>query len=117
MYYAAIAGIIGTLVTYKVMLLFVEITPFFSEMRRLSIYDLINIFLYTAWAPLFEETLFRGYFLEILKSWNNTGALLLSSLLFTLPHLFNTSLISSGAIFLLGTFILIDSIIFGMAYM
>jgi membrane protease YdiL (CAAX protease family) len=120
-FYATMAGIVGCwIIKYLMILKFGERMRFFDEMlKNLSVYDLINILLYTVWAPLIEETLFRGFFLEILKpQWNNTGALLLSSLLFTLPHMAYPSFYSSGILdgLLIVLSILMDSIIFGMAY-
>jgi membrane protease YdiL (CAAX protease family) len=114
MFCAVLAGIGGCWLIYK-------ITRFFGVGPVLpgsSIYELIRIFWIILWAPFVEEALFRGYFLEILKlKWNNIGALLLSSLLFTLPHLFNIKIISLTSILLYGFSIFADSIIFGMVYL
>jgi len=53
-----------------------------------SSYYNLNVFLYVCWSPLIEETLFRGYFLEMLKGpWGVRFSMLFSSLLFVIPHM------------------------------
>ncbi len=114
MFYAVFAGMVGSWLIYIIRRFF-GVGP---ALPASSIYDLIRIFCIILWAPFVEETLYRGYFLEILKlKWNNIGALLLSSILFTLPHLFNIKIISLNTILLYGFSIFADSIIFGMVYL
>ncbi|MBF0559298.1 MAG: CPBP family intramembrane metalloprotease [Nitrospirae bacterium] len=114
MFYAVLTGMVGSWLTYKIRR-HLGVAP---ALPGNSIYDLAKIFIVVLWAPFFEETLFRGYFLEILKlKWNNIGALLLSSFLFTLPHLFNMTLISLYGIMFLGFSMFADSIIFGVVYL
>jgi membrane protease YdiL (CAAX protease family) len=46
-----------------------------------------GVFSATIWGPLLEEILTRGYFFEVLqKKWNTAFALVLSTLLFVVPH-------------------------------
>lgn len=75
-------------------------------------YYYLNLFLITIWSALLEEILNRGYFFEILRvRWGDTQALLLSSIIFVMPHgmwgSFDISLI----------FIFLYSVIFTVIYM
>jgi len=120
MVYIVLAGMVGIWINESLMLLiFGERMQLFDKsVKSVSVYIFIDIFFYTIWAPLIEELLFRGYFLEILKSkWNNVSACLLSSLLFVLPHiLLSPGILSVTDGMLIGAFIFINSIIFSMAY-
>lgn len=50
-------------------------------------YFYVSLFSLMVWGPLIEETLTRGYFFEILRrKWGDTVALLISTLLFIIPH-------------------------------
>lgn len=50
-------------------------------------YYYLNLFLFILWGPLLEETLYRGYFFEILRrDWGNGKAFLFSSILFVFFH-------------------------------
>ena len=88
--------------------------------KNLSIGSVMIIVLRTLWQPLIEETLFRGYFQEILRiKWSNAvKAVLVTSLLFTLPHLTSDLVISGGVPSILANFvhISISSFIYGLAY-
>lgn len=50
-------------------------------------YYYVNLFLLIVYGPFFEETLYRGYFFELMKpGWGNCKAFFLSSMLFVLFH-------------------------------
>jgi membrane protease YdiL (CAAX protease family) len=59
-----------------------------SDLNIAGPYYYVNLFFLMIWAPLVEETIYRGYFFDILRQKLRTPfALLLSSLLFTLAHI------------------------------
>jgi len=50
-------------------------------------YYYLNLFLLIFWGPFLEEILFRGYFFELFRQKSNdVKALLVTSLLFVIPH-------------------------------
>lgn len=74
-------------------------------------YFFLSLFLLLMWGPFIEEILCRGYFFEILRrNWGTVIAMLISSVLFTLPH----GLWGTFSIAIL--FIFINSIIFTLSY-
>src|SRR5208283_1089010 len=77
-------------------------------------YNYVNIFWYTFWAPLIEEVLFRGFFLNMLmKKWSVWSAVLVSSILFAFPHI----LFSETNVGLVGSsFLLMNSFIFSFVF-
>lgn len=76
-------------------------------------YSYINLFIFLLWGPFAEEILNRGYFYEILKwSWSKSVALIISTILFTIPHY------SFSSEFTFSFFIIpIYSVIFTVMYM
>jgi membrane protease YdiL (CAAX protease family) len=80
-------------------------------------YYYLHLFLVIVWGPIIEEILFRGYFLEIaLYRWGQPLAIIISSLLFTIPHSlggyeFNIYLIISLVFFFLW------QVIFSLVYL
>ena len=118
--YTAIAGMAGVwLLTLILSSIVGKIELFNKELfEHGSPTNMIYIFLYMIWAPLVEETFFRGYVLEILRRWSNIGALLLSSFFFTVPHLFTQDIMFGGTVGLLMAIEhFIMSVILGLSYM
>jgi len=118
--YASIAGMVGVWLLTFIMSLIVGAIDLLNKelVENLSTINLAYLFLEMIWSPLVEETLFRGYFLEILRRWNNVGALLLSSILFTVPHLLTQNIVFGGVDGLLrGIDTFVVSIILGLVYM
>lgn len=104
--------VMAWIVVFVSVLLYGKESLFGQEiLKTLPPYYYLNLFLVVLFGPLLEETLSRGYFFEILKqSWGNTKALLLSSVLFVIPH----SIWGSLDISLF--FIFLFSIVFTLAY-
>lgn len=112
-----LSGMILSWMIVFVSMLFLEMKriPLLQEILRIPhpyFYFYLTLFLFLIWGPFLEETLYRGYFFEILKqSWGNTKALLFSSVLFVIPH----GIWGSFDISLLFTFLF--SVVFTMTYM
>ncbi|MGE5305011.1 MAG: lysostaphin resistance A-like protein [Alphaproteobacteria bacterium] len=87
-----------------------------QEMIQAQSHLHLMLFLLIVWGPLWEETLYRGYFFETLKQiWGGTLALLFSSVLFTGFHgIF--IFIYEGSIGYDLVFIFITSLVFTLAY-
>lgn len=83
------AGIIMVWITVflSVLILGKEIPLAKNILKTPRPYYYLNLFMLIAWGPLLEETLYRGYFFELLKRvWGNRWAFLFSSFLFVLFH-------------------------------
>lgn len=117
--YTAIAGIVAHWILDIVVLMIGGSASLASRSYLLSnvtIWNIMLIFIRTIWGPLIEETLFRGYFQEILMSkWgSNIKPLLATSLLFTIPHLAYVHELADIVPFFI--YIFISSMIFGAVY-
>ena len=79
----------------------------------------LNLFLSIIWGPFIEEVLFRGYFLEILKSsWSVKASILVSSLLFTIGHKGLAEILLNGKWHYIMSVLMIflSSVVFSAAY-
>lgn len=79
----------GIVLVYIVSLMYMHIfkeSNFVSSLSAPSAFNYLNLFWYVVWAPVTEEILFRGYFLNILSARGNVTASIVSSLLFTAAH-------------------------------
>ncbi len=87
---ATIAGVIFMWLVAFIQIIFIGRDMYLSP-KLLEVshpFDYINIFLCVCWAPLVEEALFRGYFLNMLmRKWGLWIAILASSTLFVVAHL------------------------------
>lgn len=82
-----------------------------------GIFKNINVVWFVFWAPITEEILFRGYFLNILTCHGKIQALVISSLLFVAVHLLFAGVgINLSTILEIG-FLFIYSMIFGFCYL
>ena len=90
--------------------------PLAQEMLQAQPYLHLMLFLLIVWGPLWEETLYRGYFFETLKQpCGDTLALLFSSFLFAGFHgIF--IFIYEGSVGYDLVFIFLTSIVFTLAY-
>jgi membrane protease YdiL (CAAX protease family) len=94
------AGVVATWIVSIMQVFFLgKESAFIQDILKTShLYYYLNLFLFVLWGPLLEETLYRGYFFEILRrDWGNGKAFLLSSILFVFFHglwgVFNLSLL------------------------
>lgn len=80
----------GVVLVYIVSLMYMYIfkeSNFVSNLSSPNAFKYINLFWYVVWAPVTEEILFRGYFLNVLSARGNVTASIVSSLLFAAAHI------------------------------
>lgn len=110
----SLSGIIAAwlVIFIKILLLGKEISLAKEVLETPQPYNYLNLFLIILWGSLIEETLYRGYFFEILKqNWNSKMAFLFSTILFVIDH----GIWWSFDIYLF--FIFLYSVIFTLTYM
>lgn len=81
-----------------------------------SIYYYVNLLWFVIWAPFVEESLFRGYIYELLRFRGEIFAILISSLLFSLPHAIFSGYSPDVLILIEICFIFIRSVVFTIMY-
>ncbi len=88
---SALAGAVASwlIILIGSVLFFGDSDPLIKQALELRSYDLyVLLFIVTIWNPIFEESLVRGYFFEvILKKYNTIVAIVISSILFVIPHI------------------------------
>ncbi|MGH7775061.1 MAG: lysostaphin resistance A-like protein [Candidatus Binatia bacterium] len=116
---AAVAILLAWLAVFLQTLVLGKEIPFAQEILQTGSqprYFYVTLFIVVAWGPFLEETLNRGYFFETLRrTWGHTVSLLISSFLFVSFHgIFDV--IQDGKVGYDLLFILLDSVIFTLAY-
>ena len=86
--YILVGVIISWLVIFVELLFLTKEIPMAQKILQTpEPYNYVNLFLLILWGPFVEETLYRGYFFEILREkLNDPIAIIFSSLLFVLFH-------------------------------
>lgn len=114
----AVSGIVLTLMVCLVeVFVFGTKNVFIRQIISAPIpYYYINLFWFIVWGPFFEETLFRGYFYELLRAKGESFAILMSSVMFALPHILFSGLAIDFYVVLEVLFIFARGLIFVYAY-
>jgi membrane protease YdiL (CAAX protease family) len=91
---AFLSGLAGAVASWLIILIgsilfFGDSDPLIKQALELKSYNLyVLLFIIAIWNPIFEEALVRGYFFEIvLKKYNTLFAIVISSILFVIPHI------------------------------
>ena len=118
---ALLTAISGMVLVFIVSLLYVMIFKYNTFVKNLlsspGNYKEINIFLFVIWGPLLEEVLFRGYILNLLKSYGKITALLITSILFATLHLLFAGFSIDLYLLVESIFLVIYAMIYGVCYL